>query len=109
MPCPPIRGRLIIDFVLATEPPWLEDADDIGPPLGRIILIQLFLSITLIVAAISSLVDISFRHSIPASFGTQHVALLMVDWAPSLFVGTIMLKHRFSTVPLGAKFRLCQP
>lgn len=94
---------------MTTEPPWLEDTDDISLPLGRIILLQLFLSITLIVAAISSLVDISFRHSIPASFGTQHVALLMADWAPSLFVGTIMLQHRLSTVPLGANFRLCQP
>lgn len=56
-------------------------------PLWRVVIFQLFLSLTQIIAAVSSLNDLAMHKSTPSSFGTQHVALLLVAWGPCLVFG----------------------
>lgn len=64
-------------------PPRLSSAG----PLWRIIAFQLFLSLSQIIAPISSLNDMATHKANPSPFGTQHVALLMMAWAPCLVFG----------------------
>lgn len=53
----------------------------------RILFFQLLSSATQIVGTISSLVDMSKQHALPAPFGTQHVALLLTAWMPLIAFG----------------------
>ncbi|KAL4253059.1 hypothetical protein ABKN59_002184 [Abortiporus biennis] len=44
-------------------------------------------SLVQIIASITSLIDIISRRTNPTPFGTQHVALILVAWAPTIFFG----------------------
>ncbi|KAI0076511.1 hypothetical protein K474DRAFT_1597770 [Panus rudis PR-1116 ss-1] len=60
---------------------------------------QIVVSVLQIFAAITSLIDISRGRTAPTSFGTQHVALLLVAWAPFMVFG-IALPRRYFNQPL---------
>lgn len=53
----------------------------------RILFFQLLSAATQIIATVSSLVDMSKHHVLPAPFGTQHVALLLAAWMPIVAFG----------------------
>ncbi|KAI0088839.1 hypothetical protein BDY19DRAFT_150870 [Irpex rosettiformis] len=72
-------------------PPWM--LDDLPPDpysrieLGRTVAFQSLFSATLILASISTLVDLGLGRSTPTRVGTQHIALMMVTWLPALVLG----------------------
>ncbi|KZT10325.1 uncharacterized protein LAESUDRAFT_644789 [Laetiporus sulphureus 93-53] len=59
----------------------------------RIMFFQLFLSLTQILAAMSSLVDMFSGRTVPTSFGTQHVALILIAWASPIAFGVWPLRQ----------------
>lgn len=71
-------------IMMLSEPPWLEDPPEPDPRLGCIVTFQILCSSTQVVAAVSTLIDIFTRRPTPTRVGTQHVALLLVSWIPSL-------------------------
>ncbi|KAJ3558886.1 hypothetical protein NM688_g661 [Phlebia brevispora] len=73
------------------QPPWLDEPAEPEPPLLLTVIFQLFISSTLILATISSLIDIFSQRHTPSPFGTQHVAQLLAAWAPRI------LPHPVST------------
>ncbi|GBE87334.1 predicted protein [Sparassis crispa] len=74
--------RRVCDYALPDRSPA-----HLSPLVWRILAFQLLVSVTQILAVISSLVDVFAGHSPPAAFGTQHVALLLVAWMPSVVFG----------------------
>ncbi|GJE86656.1 hypothetical protein PsYK624_027370 [Phanerochaete sordida] len=84
------------------QPPWLDDAPAPYPPPLRGACFALFLGGALVVCAVTSLVDIA-RGASPTPFGTQHAALVLVAWAPALFVGTLMLVNHLDWVLCAAR------
>ncbi|KAI0646392.1 hypothetical protein C8Q79DRAFT_667144 [Trametes meyenii] len=60
----------------------------------RILFFQLFSSVTQILATVTPLVDMFAQHNPPAAFGTQHIALLFVAWAPPLAFGIIPWRRK---------------
>ena len=60
----------------------------------RVLLFQLFSSLTQILATITSLVDMFAQHSPPSAFGTQHIALLLAAWAPPIVFGVIPWRRK---------------
>lgn len=87
------------------QPPWLDDMLDADPPPLRLVCFQLFLAATLAICAVTSLVDIFTPRSPPTPFGTQHVALVLAAWGPTLSVGTVMLTNRLDWIPCSARPR----
>jgi len=65
-----------------------------SPTVWRILFFQLLLSSTQILAAISSLVDMLSGHDIPTPFGTQHVALVIAAWAPTIAFGVLPWRRK---------------
>lgn len=57
------------------------------------VLFQLLFSSTLILAAISTLVDLGTGRSTPTRVGTQHVALMLVTWLPVIVLGVAVLRR----------------
>ncbi|KAI0938681.1 hypothetical protein AcV5_000305 [Taiwanofungus camphoratus] len=76
------HDQITWDPALADSPPAHR-----SPAVWRIVFFQLLLSSTLILAAFSSLIDMFTRHDSPTPFGTQHIALLLAAWAPSIAFG----------------------
>ncbi|KAJ3813579.1 hypothetical protein EV368DRAFT_46645 [Lentinula lateritia] len=72
----------------------LEDASKIRPALWRIVIFQLSFTLTLVLACISTLVDVTSRRTRPTPFGTQHVALLLAAWGPVIIFGFIPSTRR---------------
>ncbi|KAJ3930287.1 MAG: hypothetical protein NXY57DRAFT_898381 [Lentinula lateritia] len=72
----------------------LEDASQIRPALWRIVIFQLSFTLTLVLACISTLVDVTSRRTRPTPFGTQHVALLLAAWGPVVIFGFIPSTRR---------------
>ncbi|KAJ3909461.1 hypothetical protein F5879DRAFT_57794 [Lentinula edodes] len=72
----------------------LEDASKIRPALWRIVIFQLSFTLTLVLACISTLVDVTSRRTRPTPFGTQHVALLLAAWGPVVIFGFIPSTRR---------------
>ncbi|PCH44906.1 hypothetical protein WOLCODRAFT_91060 [Wolfiporia cocos MD-104 SS10] len=60
-----------------------------SPVAWRILFFQLFLATTQIVASISSLVDMLAGRTSASPFGTQHVALILTAWAPTIAFGVL--------------------
>ncbi|CCM04739.1 uncharacterized protein FIBRA_06928 [Fibroporia radiculosa] len=84
------------DRCLSADSFWPPSAADVSPAppsahdsaaVWRILVFQLVLSFTQILATISSLVEITWGEDLSSSIGTQHVALLLVAWAPAIAFG----------------------
>ncbi|KAF7797039.1 hypothetical protein EIP86_008231 [Pleurotus ostreatoroseus] len=84
------------------QPPWLDPDDALpaseshlepGRGLMRTTLFALGLAATLVLASVSSLVDIARAPAPPAPLGTQHVALLLAAWGPCLLVLGVLLQR----------------
>ncbi|KAH7882373.1 hypothetical protein F5I97DRAFT_1909772 [Phlebopus sp. FC_14] len=66
----------------------------LAPAVWRLILFQMaFFSIQLL-AALSTIIDVAKHHSTPTPFGTQHVALVLVGWGPSVVFGHLPAVRR---------------
>ncbi|KAI0341468.1 hypothetical protein BDW22DRAFT_306972 [Trametopsis cervina] len=76
------------------QPPWIDDLPESDPRLRRTVVFQLLLSLTQVLAAISTLIDIFSGRTTPTRLGTQHVALLLIAWMPALLV-CMSVAHRF--------------
>ena len=63
----------------------------------RTLFFQAFLSLTQIIGAITSLVDIS-RHGAATPFGSQHVAILLFAWAPTVAFGALPWRRLVSLI-----------
>ncbi|KAI0826465.1 hypothetical protein BC629DRAFT_1456501 [Irpex lacteus] len=78
--------------------PWMLDDMQPDPYKDRLtreytVLFQLLFSSTLILAAISTLVDLGAGRSTPTRVGTQHVALMLVTWLPAMVLGVAALRR----------------
>ncbi|KAF9068847.1 hypothetical protein BDP27DRAFT_762517 [Rhodocollybia butyracea] len=60
----------------------------------RIIIFQLSFTLILILASLSTLIDVITQRVQPSPFGTQHVALLLAAWAPVFIFGSIPSTRR---------------
>ncbi|KZT70493.1 hypothetical protein DAEQUDRAFT_810659 [Daedalea quercina L-15889] len=74
-----------------TMPAW-RNAD-----VWRTLFFQVFLSLTQIVGAITSLEDIS-KHGVLTPFGSQHVAILLFAWAPTIAFGALPWRRLVSLI-----------
>ena len=77
-------------------PPWMLDDVPSDPysdiEYGRTIAFQLLLSSTLILASVSTLIDLGLGRATPTRVGTQHIALMLVTWLPALVLGASSLR-----------------
>ncbi|KAI0717478.1 hypothetical protein C8Q72DRAFT_160648 [Fomitopsis betulina] len=64
----------------------------------RALFFQAFLAATQIIATITSLADVAARRGAPTPFGTQHVALLLFAWAPTLAFGALPWRQLVSRI-----------
>ncbi|KAJ4468776.1 hypothetical protein J3R30DRAFT_3304490 [Lentinula aciculospora] len=64
------------------------------PALWRIVIFQLSFTLILVLACISTLIDVISRRTQPMPFGTQHVALLLAAWSPVVVFGSIPPNRR---------------
>ncbi|KAJ3782205.1 hypothetical protein GGU10DRAFT_390026 [Lentinula aff. detonsa] len=72
----------------------LENVNIIRPALWHIIVFQLSFTLILVLACISTLIDVISRRTRPTPFGTQHVALLLTAWGPVVVFGSIPSTQR---------------
>ncbi|KAJ3841923.1 hypothetical protein F5878DRAFT_434514 [Lentinula raphanica] len=71
-----------------------ENASIIQPALWRILIFQLSFTLILVLAGISTFIDIVSRRTRPTPFGTQHVAMLLAAWGPVFIFGSIPSTRR---------------
>ncbi|KAE9397718.1 hypothetical protein BT96DRAFT_63314 [Gymnopus androsaceus JB14] len=62
----------------------------------RIIIFQLSFTLILVLASISTLIDVIAHHTQPTPFGTQHVALLLAAWGPVIVFGECFARFPIS-------------
>jgi hypothetical protein len=66
-----------------------------------LIILRVFFFV-LILASLSTLIDLIKDQVIPGEFGTQHIAILLVAWCPAIVFGSsasILKSDRFINVP----------
>jgi hypothetical protein len=51
------------------------------------VVFQLVFFFILILASLSTVIDLIRDRAIPSTFGTQHVAILLVAWCPAIVFG----------------------
>ncbi|KAF5390024.1 hypothetical protein D9757_003812 [Collybiopsis confluens] len=85
------RKRIFSTFPLTRTPSKglhsSETPGNIRPAIWRIIIFQLAFTVILILACISTLIDVITKRSQPAPFGTQHIGLLLTVWGPVFIFG----------------------
>lgn len=113
--CPPIPdpdvgsksaefGSHLMDRDIAVMPrnDIMSRADDIyeqprrslAPAIWRLILFQMAFFIIQFLAALSTIIDVARHRQYPTPFGTQHVALVLVGWGPSIVFGHLPAVRR---------------
>ncbi|KIK70155.1 hypothetical protein GYMLUDRAFT_34628 [Collybiopsis luxurians FD-317 M1] len=87
----------------ANSPPGTNrPLENIRPAIWRIIIFQLSFTLILILACISTLIDVITHRTRPSPFGTQHVALLLTAWGPVVISGSIPSTWRSIMLRRGA-------
>ncbi|KAG1819372.1 hypothetical protein EV424DRAFT_1618864, partial [Suillus variegatus] len=66
----------------------------LAPAIWRLILFQMAFFITQFLAALSTIIDVASHRQYPSPFGTQHVALVLVGWGPSIVFGHLPAVRR---------------
>lgn len=66
----------------------------LAPAIWRLILFQMAFFITQFLAALSTIIDVATHRPHPTPFGTQHVALVLVGWGPSIVFGHLPAVRR---------------
>lgn len=87
------------------DPKRVDTAAGRNADMWRTLFFQTLLSAAQILGAVTSLADVAARRGAPSPFGTQHVALLLFAWAPTLAFGALpwhrllsLIHVRFSQV-----------
>ncbi|KAG0698712.1 hypothetical protein DFH29DRAFT_1017369 [Suillus ampliporus] len=80
LPCP--RGR------------HKQPRKSLAPAIWRLILFQMAFFIIQFLAALSTVIDVAMHRPKPTPFGTQHVALVLVGWGPSIVFGHLPAVRR---------------
>ncbi|KAG2039190.1 hypothetical protein BDR03DRAFT_251178 [Suillus americanus] len=66
----------------------------LAPAIWRLIIFQMAFFITQLLAALSTIIDVASHRTYPTPFGTQHVALVLVAWGPSVLFGHLPAVRR---------------
>lgn len=66
----------------------------LAPAIWRLILFQMAFFIIQFLAALSTIIDVARHRQHPTPFGTQHVALVLVGWGPSIVFGHLPAVRR---------------
>ncbi|KAG2064553.1 hypothetical protein BDR04DRAFT_1034967, partial [Suillus decipiens] len=66
----------------------------LAPAIWRLILFQMAFFIIQFLAALSTIIDVARHRQYPTPFGTQHVALVLVGWGPSIVFGHLPAVRR---------------
>lgn len=66
----------------------------LAPAIWRLILFQMAFFIIQFLAALSTIIDVAMHRPKPTPFGTQHVALVLVGWGPSIVFGHLPAVRR---------------
>lgn len=66
----------------------------LAPAIWRLILFQMAFFIIQFLAALSTIIDVATHRKYPTPFGTQHVALVLVGWGPSIVFGHLPAVRR---------------
>ncbi|KAG1815039.1 uncharacterized protein BJ212DRAFT_1481575 [Suillus subaureus] len=66
----------------------------LAPAIWRLILFQMAFFITQFLAALTTIIDVANHRTYPTPFGTQHVALVLVGWGPSVVFGHLPAVRR---------------
>ncbi|KAG2138525.1 hypothetical protein DEU56DRAFT_901254 [Suillus clintonianus] len=66
----------------------------LAPAIWRLILFQMAFFIIQFLAALSTIIDVATHRPKPTPFGTQHVALVLVGWGPSIVFGHLPAVRR---------------
>ncbi|KAG2120471.1 uncharacterized protein F5147DRAFT_562678 [Suillus discolor] len=83
----PISSESLLRLV-----PWCTQS--LAPAIWRLILFQMAFFITQFLAALSTIIDVASHRQYPSPFGTQHVALVLVGWGPSIVFGHLPAVRR---------------
>ncbi|KAI0264748.1 hypothetical protein BC834DRAFT_970673 [Gloeopeniophorella convolvens] len=81
---PPLKP--VRQFYRSAPRPSVGRPPGLGPAIWRLIVFQMAFFFILLLAALSTLVDLA-RDQPPTPFGTQHVALLLAAWGPVIVFG----------------------
>lgn len=71
-----------------------QSRQNLAPAIWRLILFQMAFFITQFLAALSTIIDVATHRPRPTPFGTQHVALVLVGWGPSIVFGHLPAVRR---------------
>ncbi|KAG2152663.1 uncharacterized protein EDB93DRAFT_1082951 [Suillus bovinus] len=71
-----------------------QPTQSLAPAIWRLILFQMAFFITQFLAALSTIIDVATHRQYPSPFGTQHVALVLVGWGPSIVFGHLPAVRR---------------
>jgi hypothetical protein len=73
---------------------YAQPRQSLAPAIWRLILFQMAFFITQCLAALSTIIDVASHRTYPTPFGTQHVALVLVGWGPSIVFGHLPAVRR---------------
>ncbi|KAG1731601.1 uncharacterized protein EDB91DRAFT_1252039 [Suillus paluster] len=73
---------------------YTQPRQSLAPAIWRLILFQMAFFITQFLAALSTIIDVAMDRPKPTPFGTQHVALVLVGWGPSIVFGHLPAVRR---------------
>ncbi|OJA21098.1 hypothetical protein AZE42_10218 [Rhizopogon vesiculosus] len=85
----PISGRS-----RQSSPRYMGQSQSLAPAIWRLILFQMAFFIIQFLAALSTIIDVATHRAQPTPFGTQHIALVLVGWGPSIVFGHLPAVRR---------------
>ncbi|KAI9507250.1 hypothetical protein F5148DRAFT_1309864 [Russula earlei] len=84
----PPRLKPIRQFYRSAPRPSVGRPPGLNPPIWRMVVFQMIFFFILILASLSTLIDLVRDPQAPVAFGTQHVAILLVVWCPPIVFGS---------------------
>ncbi|KIJ61409.1 hypothetical protein HYDPIDRAFT_115868 [Hydnomerulius pinastri MD-312] len=93
-PDSPQRQTTSIPLPTGTMATYRPSKPNLAPAIWRLILFQVAFFTIQCLAALSTIVDVAQHRETPTPFGTQHVALILVGWGPSVVFGHLPAVRR---------------
>jgi len=84
---PPLKPER--QFFRSAPRPSIGRPPGLHPAIWRMVVYQLVFFFILILASLSTFIDLIRHRTSPTSFGTQHIAILLVAWCPAIVFGCL--------------------
>jgi len=84
---PPLKP--VRQFYRSAPRPSVGRPPGLHPAILSMVVFQLVFFFILILASLSTVIDLFRDQMIPSAFGTQHIAILLVAWCPAIVFGCL--------------------